>query len=121
MSSDKRKELMAALDAALRILNKTDEFEAANETQLAALEATRAEHEQEKSRLASTKAAVAEAEAAHEKWRKVSAKERTKGNAEVDLLNQKLRALEAQVTETQARHENIIAGIAALGKRLAVS
>jgi chromosome segregation ATPase len=115
-----RKEALAALDAAHRILNKTDEFEADNKAQRGALEATRAAHEQEKARLASVKTAIAEAEADHQRWREQAARERAKANAEIDQLQAELRELTVKVKEKRAEHQNILDGISALHQRLRV-
>jgi hypothetical protein len=116
----KRKELMAVLDAALRQLNEYDEMEAKDNAVKSVLEARQAELGDTEARLARAQDEFAKADAEHNDWRQKAAKEKAKGNEEIDRLQERLRTLEGQTTEAQAKFDNIIAGIAALSQRLKV-
>jgi hypothetical protein len=89
--------------------------------------AVEAERDAERSELAGIKAArareqveFAKEQAAHSDWQQKAAKERAKSNAEIDRLQERLRALEGQVAERRAEHDSIVGGIAALAQRLKV-
>jgi hypothetical protein len=117
----KRKELMAVLDATMRQLNKADEMEADAEAVRGVLDIRRAELAETEQRLAQTKESIVQADVEHTKWREAAAAERAKGNAAIDVLQEKLKLLEGQTRDAQAKFDNIIAGIRALTERLKVA
>src|SRR5437762_5320951 len=119
--SDKIKRALAAIEQVRKDLNSVDEDHAAAETISRVLDGRRGELAEAEQRLAQIKREAVTADAEHTKWREVTAKERQKGNAEVDRLQEQLRVLDAKVKEARAEHDNILAGIAALHKRLRVS
>jgi hypothetical protein len=82
------------------------------------LAARRAELAEVEQQLARTKQEAVNADAEHARWSELNARERAKANARVDELQEKLRALETQIAERQTKHDNIVAGISALGARL---
>ena len=86
----------------------------------ALLDARRSELAEVEQRLARTKEAAAQADAAHADWLNKTAEERARGNTEIDALHANLQASNAKVKEAEAKYSNILAGIAALHERLKV-
>jgi hypothetical protein len=121
LDTTKRKALLAAGAEFLKSLSEIDEIEAETVAAKRALEAAQAELAETQSRLEASKAELVRADAEHSKWRDATAKERTKGNAKIDALQQELRTLEEAVTERRQEVNSVLAGMSALRSRLKVA
>ena len=119
--SAKIKVALAELEAIRKTLSAIDEDHTAAEQVHGALVARRDELADIESRITRASEQLAKDEVSHGVWRQAAAVEKQRGNAEIDFLQEKLRVLEAQVAEAQAKHENILAGMASLSQRLKVA
>jgi chromosome segregation ATPase len=118
--SEKIKRTLADIEVLRKSLNAIDEDHAEAEAVQSVLNIRRAELGLADQQLQQTREEIAKADAEHTRWREVTASEQAKGNARIDQLQERLRALEQQTTEAQAKFDNIIAGVAALSQRLKV-
>jgi chromosome segregation ATPase len=119
--SGKVKIALAEIEALQKTLGAVDQDGAELDGVRGALDTRRAELAEVEARIVRASEQFAKDDVAHSAWRQAAAVEQTKGNAKVDQLQAKLRELEASVAEAEARHENILAGIAALHARLKVA
>jgi chromosome segregation ATPase len=117
---DKIKRCLASIEALRKDLTGLDEDHAAAEALARVLDGRRGELAEVEGRLARANAAFATADAEHSKWQQAVARERAKGNAEIDRLNAELQALDKEVGERRKESDNILQGIQALGRRLKV-
>jgi hypothetical protein len=118
--SEKIKQALAGIEAVRKDLNAVDEAHAEAKAVGALLDVRRAELAEVEQRLARIKDEAVSADAELSQWRAVAAKEQAAGNARIDELQERLRVLEAKVTERQKEHDAILASMAALGRRLRV-
>jgi hypothetical protein len=116
-----RKEALAAGAAFLKILNETDEAEAAADAARRLLETTQSELHVTQAQLKGCQDELKRAEAEYAQFKKSAGAEQTRINGRISVSQQKLEGLEAQVAEKQTAVNSILAGMAALGKRLATS
>jgi hypothetical protein len=120
LDTSKRKALLAAGAEFLKALSDVDEVEAHSDAAKRLLEATQSELAASQAQLENSHAEFVRAQAEHAQWCEAAAKERREGNTQIDLLQQELRTLEAQVREKQAALNSILGGMAALSRRLEV-
>jgi hypothetical protein len=118
--SAKIKKCLADLEAAGKALAAVDADCGEADAVAALLDARRAELAQTEQQLQEIREAAVQAGNEHAAWQELHSRERTKGNAEIDVLQATLQALDVKVKEAQAKHDNIVAGIAALSQRLRV-
>jgi hypothetical protein len=118
--SEKIKRALADLEAVSKSLDALDRDQAELMAVGTMLDARRAELAETEQRLQQTRDATVQAGNEHAHWQELHSRERTKGNSEIDALQTTLQALDVKVKEAQAKHDNIVAGIAALSQRLKV-
>jgi chromosome segregation ATPase len=118
--SAKIKECLASLDRAGKALAAVDADCAELSAVGTLLDAKRNELAELEARLTRANEEFVKEDREHSVWRQASARERAKGNAEIDRLQERLRTLKQQVEEAEERHSNILAGISALHARLKV-
>jgi chromosome segregation ATPase len=118
--SEKVKAALSAMEAAVKALSVVDEDYASAEQVRGLLDVRRAELADVEARLARANEEFAKADAEHNDWRQKAAKEQSATNSRIDQAQERLRALEQQVADGQAKFDNIIAGISALHARLRV-
>ncbi len=118
--SDRIKRSLASIEALRKDLVSLDEDHDAAEAIARVLDGRRNELAELDQQTARAREVFTKEDAEHTRWREVSAKERAKGNAEIDRLHAELESLDVKVKETRAEHDNILRGIAALHQRLRV-
>ena len=118
--SEKIKRALADLETVTKSLLAVDADSAELSTIRTLLDARRAEFSNLEQQIVRTREAAALADAEHSKWLHAVALERARGNEEIDRLGEKLRTVEQQVVDAEARLNNAVLGLRELHARIQV-